>query len=48
LGVPSPRLDPAKGAAQNGPTVKAVARGCVAVVSVLSFVVLVETLFGHG
>jgi Mn2+/Fe2+ NRAMP family transporter len=36
------------GNAKNGPIFKTVATVCVAVVGVLSFVVLVETLFGLG
>ena len=36
------------GTAKNGPIFKAVATVCVAVVGILSFVVLVETVFGVG
>ncbi|HME46805.1 divalent metal cation transporter [Mycobacterium sp.] len=36
------------GTAKNGPIFKAVATVCVAVVGILSFVVLVETVFGLG
>jgi len=36
------------GAAKNGPIFKTVATLCVAVVGALSFVVLIETLFGLG
>ena len=36
------------GKAKNGPIFKTVATVCVAVVGVLSFIVLVETLFGLG
>jgi Natural resistance-associated macrophage protein/GAF domain len=36
------------GTAKNGPIFKAVAAVCVAVVGVLSFVVLVQTVFGRG
>jgi Mn2+/Fe2+ NRAMP family transporter len=36
------------GAAKNGPIFKTVATTCVAVVGILSFVVLVETVFGLG
>jgi len=36
------------GKAKNGPIFKAVATACVAVVGILSFVVLVETVFGLG
>jgi Mn2+/Fe2+ NRAMP family transporter len=36
------------GAAKNGPIFKAVATVCVAVVGALSFVVLIETVFGLG
>ena len=36
------------GAAKNGPIFKTVATVCVTVVGILSFVVLVETVFGLG
>ena len=36
------------GTAKNGPIFKAVATVCVAVVGILSFVVLLETVFGLG
>ena len=36
------------GAAKNGPIFKAVATLCVAVVGLLSFVVLIDTVFGLG
>ena len=36
------------GSAKNGPIFKAVATVCVAVVGLLSFVVLVQTVFGLG
>jgi len=36
------------GAAKNGPIFKAVATVCVAVVGLLSFVVLIQTVFGLG
>ena len=36
------------GTAQNGPIFKPVVTICVAVVGLLSFVVLVETVFGLG
>jgi Mn2+/Fe2+ NRAMP family transporter len=36
------------GKAKNGPLFKTVATVCVAVVGILAFIVLVETLFGLG
>lgn len=36
------------GAAKNGPVFKTVATVCIAVVGLLSFVVLIETVFGFG
>lgn len=36
------------GAARNGPMLKTVATICIAVVGLLSFVVLIETVFGLG